>query len=282
MTTSQTSAVFNPASIRQVQEQLATLGIRPRKKLGQNFLIDRNILNIIISHAALRRQDVVLEIGPGLGILTEQLLLHSDRVIAVEIDPLLAAFLRAHYQDLQLIEADAVEYDFAQLPHIDKVVANLPYAVGNRILIRLMELPTPPPFMLIMTQQDVAARLMAEVGTKDYGILAVFTQLLYTVKVVKEVSPTCFYPAPHVWSTVISLQQHTEPAELPIQRDFFLQLIKWAFNQRRKQLAKICKQPPAFLSDKDPLAALDVAKIDPKVRPENLTVNDWVNWAKEL
>ena len=272
---------FNLTSIKQVQQILAERGIRPQKKFGQNFLIDRNILNIITSLAGLHRQDTVLEIGPGLGGLTERLLLHCNNVIAIEIDHQLAAFLRDQLPQLNVVEADALEYDIQLLPPNYKLIANLPYSTGNRILMRLIASPNPPQSAVIMTQRDVAERLQAQPNEKDYGILTIFTQLLYTVKIEKDVSPSCFYPAPQIWSSLVSFTPRADEPE--IDRPYFLQVIKWAFAHRRKQLGTIFKNRPDFLPTTiDPTEVFARLGIDPRARPENLDVATWVKLAKEL
>lgn len=273
----------------QIHALLQEMNFRPSKVLGQNFLIDRNIVTIIRRIADLRHEDVALEVGPGLGILTQELVGLTRRVIAIEKDHRLAAYLRQRFTDdtnLELIEADALEVDLEALlkSGVTKVISNLPYAAGNRILVDILTGTELPELILIMVQRDVAHRLAAEPGTKDYGLLSLLTQLHYAVTIEKEVSPHCFMPAPEIWSAIVALRKLPEPMAELDDSEFFRNLVKWAFSQRRKQLAAIMHHAPESVSvDRETIdRMLTDLQLDPHARPGTLSVRQWADLANTL
>ena len=191
-------------TLSEVRGVLDELGIRPSKVLGQNFLVDANILRIIVEQADVRRDETVLEIGPGLGVLTGALMDRAGLVIAVEKDRRLCEFLREKFPKLQLIEGDAVD---VKLPACDKVVANLPYNISTPILERFVEGEEKPRRLVLTLQREVAQRLAARPRTKDYGALTLFTGLYYHVTVAHVISPHCFFPEPQVESAIVVLDR---------------------------------------------------------------------------
>lgn len=279
-----------------VRAILAEWNIRPQKSLGQNFLVDANILRIILATAGITAADEVLEIGTGLGVLTEPLSGAARRVVTVEKDPRLWPFLKEHLQpfpNVELLRGDAMAVDLEALfqSGIAKVVANLPYASGSAILVKLLQAASPPEQMTVMLQQDVAARLTARPHHKNFGLLALWAQLLYDVAISKLVSPRCFYPAPAVRSAIINLARRQELPDDFSQRHFFYALTKYAFSQRRKQLKTILSgagiallSPPQrlTLSAEAVLAAFRKLEIDPRARPEDLSVDLWRRLAQAL
>jgi len=273
-----------------VKALLAAQGIRPNRVLGQNFLVDANILKIILESAHLAPEDTVLEIGPGLGVLTEHLLARAKRVIAIEKDPALAAYLHAtfaHHDRLHLMTADALEVNLETLLHAEAVthlVSNLPYAAGTRILLECVAAPARPWRMVVMLQSDVAERIIAAPGTKAYGVASIFTQLHYEVWLRKTVSPTCFYPPPEVRSAIVECYRRQPALPQPAEPDQFQALVRWCFSQRRKQLGHILLHAPPTLcpSGIDAVAALQQAAIRPDQRPETVAVTQWVELANTL
>ena len=193
-------------TLTEVRQLLAELDIRPSKALGQNFLIDGNILRILIEQADLRSDESALEIGPGLGVLTVELVARARRVVAIEKDRRLCQYLRGQLDGVDLIEGDAVDVleqaDF-QIDAPYKVVSNLPYNISTPILERLVERKDKPRAMILTVQREVAHRLAATPRHKDYGALTVFTQLWYHVTIAHIISPRCFYPAPKVDSAIV-------------------------------------------------------------------------------
>ncbi|MBI2442214.1 MAG: ribosomal RNA small subunit methyltransferase A [Lentisphaerae bacterium] len=230
-----------PSKVRAI---LAEWNIRPKKALGQNFLIDANILEIILATAGLTAEDEVLEIGTGLGVLTEPLARAARRVVTVEKDPRLWPWLKQRllgFPNVELVCHDILKMDLEALLRsgINKVVANLPYSSGSAILVKLLQAQTPPAQLTVMLQTDVAARLTAKPHHKEFGLLALWTSLRYDVAICKTVSPRCFYPAPEVRSAIVKLVQRKDaPTDFP-SRHFFYALTKFAFAQRRKQLKTI-------------------------------------------
>ncbi len=263
---------------------LRELDFRPSRALGQNFLVDGNILDVILRTADLRPEDGAMEIGPGLGILTEALLERCARVVAVEKDRRLHAFLAEHFEEarragrLMLIHGDAVE-----LPHevwegygARKVVSNLPYASASRILVGLASAPQPPASMTVTVQLEVARRLAAEAGTSARGLLSVLVQCVYRVEVAHVISPSCFLPRPAVKSAVVRLTRR-EPEATAVLETGYMELVRRAFERRRKQMLNVLSGAGAgpALSAGAALDILRAAGLDPRARPEQLSVAQW-------
>jgi len=199
-------SLTSPTHVRLLLDEL---GACPKKALGQNFLVDRNILNILLDAAALDERDSVLEIGPGLGVLTAELVTRVKSVRAVEKDGRLAAYLRDLYRGaaaVEIVNADALKTDLRDLPAqgFSKVVANLPYNVASRILME-MAIGKPPGLVVVTVQKEVADRIVAEPGGKSFGILGLWLRSVFDVEFVKSVSRTCFWPPPAVQSAIVRL-----------------------------------------------------------------------------
>ena len=259
-------------TLTEVRQRLAELEIRPSKALGQNFLIDGNILQIILREADVRRDEIVLEIGPGLGMLTEELLDCAKEVVAVEKDLRLCDYLRRKFPELDLIEGDAVE---VPLPRFDKVVANLPYSISTPILERFVEGEAKPRAIVVTLQREVAQRLAAQPSTKDYGALTLFTQLHYHVTVVHIVSPSCFFPAPQVESAIVALNRRGPRVKLESSAPFH-EIVRLGFNQRRKMLHKL-------LAEFDKVdTAFVAASVPSSARAEELSLDQWIKLANAL
>lgn len=267
----------------EVKELLAARDILPSRVLGQNFLIDQNILNIILDSAHLAESDHVLEIGPGLGVLTEYLIRASRHVIAIEKDPRLAAYLREafeQYPNLKLIEGDALDQNLPELIRsyaITHVVSNLPYSSGTRMLMEMIDGNPRPLRFVVMLQLDVAERMAATPGTRAYGLLSIHTQLHYDVCIRKQVSASCFHPPPDVRSALVELYRLEEPKIVLDDELHFRELIKWCFSQRRKQLGTILQHAPNHVipSKADLAIRLTQIQIPLTHRPEDLSVADW-------
>jgi 16S rRNA (adenine1518-N6/adenine1519-N6)-dimethyltransferase len=248
---------------------IAALGIHPSKKLGQNFLVDANISRIILDAARIRPDETVLEIGPGLGALTGELAVGARRVVAIERDKRLCRYLREKLPAVELIEGDALE---VPLPACDKVVANLPYSISTPILERLVETEPSPRAMVLTLQREVAERLSAKPGTKDYGALTLFTQLRYHSTTLRVVSSGCFYPRPHVESAVIALDRREPRVRLSPGAPFH-QIVRQGFSQRRKMLRKLV----AGAGD-----ALTSLGLPATARGEELSLEQWIALANAL
>ncbi len=276
------SGMTQPTRVRQVLDEL---GFRPSKVLGQNFLIDGNILRIILDAAELQAGDVVLEIGPGLGAVTEALLPAVDRVVAVEKDRRLCEWLRRSQgasPGFRLIEGDALELDLGGLlaGGVTKLVSNLPYSVGSRILHDVFQSSSRPGRIVVMHQLDVAQRLVAKPGGGDYGLLSIWGQMYYDISIRKIIRAPCYYPAPKITSALLEMRLRTSPqAELADSR-LFGRLVKHAFSQRRKQIGGVLRGQFGVMED-EVAGWLSAHGLSPRSRPEEIPVAQWgalANW----
>lgn len=256
----------------EVRQVLDELGIRPSKALGQNFLVDANILRIIVEQADVRRTETVLEIGPGLGMLTGELIARAKKVVAIEKDRRLCRYLRGRFPDIELMEGDAVE---VELPRCDKVVANLPYSISTPILERFVEGEAKPRRMVVTLQREVAQRLAATPRHKDYGALTLFTTLCYHVTVAHVISPHCFYPEPRVESAVVVLDRR-DPRVKPAPGAPFHEIVRLGFGHRRKMLKKL------LAGRGDIEAAFASVGISATARAEELSLEQWIRLANVL
>jgi 16S rRNA (adenine1518-N6/adenine1519-N6)-dimethyltransferase len=278
---------MNLTSPAQVLNLLDQLHVRPSKSLGQNFLIDRNVRDRIVEAAELGARDGVLEVGPGLGVLTEALVRLAGRVVAVEKDRRLHAFLAAHFEAaprLELVQADMLELDAEHLLSggLNKLVSNLPYSVGTRILVDVMRAPSGPERIVATVQQEVAERLAARPGRPAYGLLSVWAQMDYAVEVRRRISAACFCPRPEVSSALVCLARKPARDGPASSRETLYEITRQAFSKRRKQMGAILAAVPG-----GPVASREAARefcarlgLDPTARPENLDVADWCRLAQ--
>jgi len=280
---------MNLTSPSQVRALLAGFGFQPSRLLGQNFLIDRNILDILIKTVELDSRDHVLEIGPGLGVVTERLLDCAGRVTAVEKDKRLYRFLQENFQErknFELINADMLDVSADELASagVNKVVSNLPYSVGSRILVDMIMARVSPGRMVVTVQLEVAQRLVAPPGGKEYGVLSVWAQSGYDLEIVKKVSPGCFWPKPEVTSAIVSLKKHDRFPMGPGQKKLFFAITKQVFAHRRKQLASSLGKVDGLeeMNQERAVALLGEIGVDSRARPENLGVAEWCKLVKAL
>lgn len=280
---------MNLTSPSQVMALLQERGLQPNSLLGQNFLIDANIRDIIIAAADPQPHDVILEVGPGLGVLTERLAALAGRVVAVEKDRGFYDYLCRQFEDtpcLSLISGDALDLDAAFYAQhgITKLVSNLPYSVGSRILMNAFCLPEPPGCITVTVQLEVGERLAAPPGHEERGLLGVWAQRVYAVETVKIISPSCFYPRPKVKSAVMRLTRLADSVIRSGNRGLFAKLTKEAFSFRRKQMATILTRvaPHFGVRPEQAVSALMDLGVDPRIRPEMLTVDQWQQLANGL
>ena len=262
----------------EVHALLERLGHRPNRGLGQNFLIDANILQLIVDTAVLKPEDAVLEIGPGLGALTERLVEQQVALTCIEKDRVMASYLKTQFTALTLIEADALKVDLNALfsKGITKVVANLPYSVASRLIVDMSACASRPEHMVVTVQKEVADRITASAGSACYGVLSVLTDFYYHRTAVKKISPTCFLPPPKVWSAVVSLVKRETPAGGDDLYPIFKKIVKFCFSQRRKMLATSLRNA-GIAHATDLLESIDIS---PTIRPEDVAVEQWVRLAK--
>lgn len=275
--------------LTETRRLLLTHGLRPRKRLGQTFLVDRTILRKIVEAGDLHWEDQVLEIGAGVGTLTQALAEHCHRVLAVEIDRGLFTILQqvlGGRPQVTLVHGDALHLDFEHLLGEEgrwKVIANLPYSVATPLLTRLLDLSGRFSLLLLMVQAEVAERLMASPGKKAYGSLTVLTQYHADVRSVMRVSPRAFYPKPQVDSVMLKLEPLPIPRVAPRDVALFFRLVRAAFAHRRKILANALIQSDWVTLDRQELqTVLRRAGIDPSRRGETLTVQEFQALADEL
>ncbi|MCX5823243.1 MAG: 16S rRNA (adenine(1518)-N(6)/adenine(1519)-N(6))-dimethyltransferase RsmA [Deltaproteobacteria bacterium] len=222
-----------------VRKMLARYDIHPRKRLGQSFLEDLNIIRRIVALAEPAEDDTIVEIGAGLGFMTEELAKRAGRVIAIEVDPRLTAILRERFtgQDrVEVVQMDVLKYDFSSACPGEriKVVGNIPYHISSPILFRLLDFRRSISSMILMFQKELADRIAALPGTKDYGIPSVIVAKYTRAVCEMTVPPTCFYPVPDVVSSVLRMEVRREP-ELP-DGALFANIVRAAFARRRKTL----------------------------------------------
>ncbi|MBU0677724.1 MAG: ribosomal RNA small subunit methyltransferase A [Verrucomicrobia bacterium] len=272
----------------EVRSLLKQMDFHPSKALGQNFLTDGNIVNLIVNAADLSAEDNVIEVGPGLGVLTEAIAARAHRVLAIEKDHRLCGHLREYFAgvpNIDIHEGDALGFDFhsAALNGYSKFISNLPYSTGNRILVELFQMADPPELIVITVQKDVGDRLTAGPGTKNYGLLTVWAQAGYETAARKSVSPSCFTPPPRVQSSVLVLKRRMDPLRIE-NRELFSLLIKACFEKRRKQIGTILRDAPSRIHtvDGDMERILTPLRITPRMRPEEISVEQWIGLANTL
>lgn len=262
-------------------------GPRPRKRFGQHFLIDNNIIEKILAAASVEEGERVLEIGPGRGALTARLLEAGALVTAIEIDRDLAAMLRKKFSDaagFELIEADVLKLSFTELAAARgcrfKAVANLPYNISGPLTARIIEEREAFTRLLFMYQKEVADRLVAGPGTKDYGVLSVLGQMYMDVRTEFRVPPGCFAPPPKVDSAVVGMTVLEAPRQPITDYPVLKRVVKAAFGQRRKTLANALKA--LGLGAGEVAVAADAALIDLKRRGETLSVAEFAALANAV
>lgn len=263
-----------------------------QKRFGQNFLIDSHILEKIISAAEITKEDCILEIGPGIGTMTQYLAESAGEVIAVEIDKSLIPILEdtlSGYDNVTIINQDILKVDIAKLVLEKnngkpiKVVANLPYYITTPIIMGLFESHVPLKNITIMVQKEVADRMQVGPGTKDYGALSLAVQYYARPEMVTYVSPSCFIPKPNVGSAVIRLERYQNPPVEVADEAFLFRLIRAAFQQRRKTLANgIGNASDIPCSREQAQQALEELGFSVSIRGEALTLQEFASLSNQL
>lgn len=263
-----------------------------QKKFGQNFLIDTHVLDKIIRSAEITKDDFVLEIGPGIGTMTQYLACAAGKVVAVEIDcaliPILEDTLEG-YDNVTVINEDVLKVDIAKLAEEQnggkpiKVVANLPYYITTPIIMGLFEKNVPIKSITVMVQKEVADRMQVGPGTKDYGALSLAVQYYAKPYIVANVPPNCFMPRPKVGSAVIRLERYEKPPVEVKDEKLMFRIIRASFNQRRKTLANGLKNSPELDFTKEEIeAAIETLGKGSSVRGEALTLEQFAWLSDEL
>lgn len=256
-------------------------GFKFSKSLGQNFLIDQNILDKIVGAAELNNESCVIEIGPGIGTMTQEVAKFARKVVAIELDDTLIPVLNetlGNYNNIKVIHNDALKVNFKRLIEEEnltevKVVANLPYYVTTPIISKLLTEKPGLRAIIIMIQREVADRMVAKPGSKEYGALSLLVQYYTKVEKITRVPPACFIPQPKVESAVIKMTILEEPAVKVNDEKLFFKIIRDSFNMRRKTLWNVLKQ--TGLSQEKLEKVFSDSGIDPKRRGETLTIEEF-------
>ena len=256
-----------------------------QKKFGQNFLIDSHVLEKIIDAANITKDDFVLEIGPGIGTMTQYLSEHAREVMAVEIDHNLIPILKetlAGYDNVEVLNEDILKVDIGKIAEKKnqgrpiKVVANLPYYITTPIIVGLFEMNVPMDSLTVMVQKEVAQRMQAGPGTKDYGALSLAVQFYAEPYIVANVPPNCFMPRPKVGSAVICLTRYKDMPVKVKNEQLMFSIIRASFNQRRKTLQNgINNSSTLHFSKEQVVDALDKMGLSPKIRGEALSLEQF-------
>ena len=263
-----------------------------QKKFGQNFLIDPHVLDKIVNAAGITKDDFVLEIGPGIGTMTQYLAAAAGKVFAVEIDKALIPILGDTLKDfpnVQVINEDILKVDIKKLAEEHnngkpiKVVANLPYYITTPIIMGLFESGVPVDSITVMVQKEVAERMQVGPGTKDYGALSLAVQYYAEPYIVANVPPNCFMPRPKVGSAVIRLTRHEKPPVEVKDEKLMFRLIRASFNQRRKTLANGLNNSSELSFTKEEIQqTIEACGFPPGVRGEALTLEDFARLANRF
>ncbi len=281
--------ISTPTRTRAIME---TYGFSLKKKYGQNFLTDEHILDAIVEGADVQPTDWVIEIGPGIGALTQYLADKAEKVIAIEIDDFLIPILGdtlSGYNNIEIIHQDVLKVDFETLlegkqPSQNvKVVANLPYYITTPIIMKLFEEHVPVTSITVMVQKEVADRMNAKPSTKDYGSLTLAVQFYADTEIVVQVPPSCFIPQPKVGSTVIKLSRKTQYVDQIKEDKVLFDIIRGAFQQRRKTLVNtLSHQNNNTYSKEDIRMALEKLGLSSTIRGEALSLDEFIELTKVL
>src|SRR5213592_2928989 len=261
--------------LSEIAATLRAVGVSPVKSLGQNFLHDRNLAKWIVDQANIGSKDFVIEIGPGLGALTELALANAAGVLAIEKDKRLAEYLRDRFRSsaLEIVHGDAMEFDARMLytkPTV-KFLGNLPYYISSQLLMKFLEYPSPISLWLFMLQKELAKRLVAAPATSDYGALTLLVQLQHRVEYLRTVPASVFLPKPEVDSALVRVTPR-DARELPVcNYKIFAELVRRGFSQRRKQVGKLIRHAV----QKWEIAAAELG-LNVKARAEELSLQQWI------
>ncbi|MBI4041103.1 MAG: ribosomal RNA small subunit methyltransferase A [Deltaproteobacteria bacterium] len=269
-----------------IKKQLHALGLAPRPHWSQNFLHDERVVERMVRAAQLSKQDIVLEIGTGLGILTQALSQAVARVISFDVDGKLLEKVSSHFADLSNVEwvsMDFLKYDLKSLKErfpVIKVVSNLPYHISTEVLFRFLEERSGVSSMTFMLQKEVGRRIAAVANTKAYGVLSIFSQVYADIEICFDIAPGCFYPRPRVCSSVLHFKvKPTLPFASAAEEKRFKKIVKTAFGHRRK----ILRHALLELSFTEPMLNHLIHKgYDLCRRPESFSVVEWMRLNREI
>lgn len=266
------------------KEIINRYAIKPRKKLGQSFLIDQNVIKKISAIAQVTKNDIVVEIGAGIGVMTEDLARNAAKLIAVEVDDRLVEVLKdklLKYNNVEICCCDILKFDFGAIAGSGqekiKVVGNVPYNISSPLLFHLISFRKVIDSFVLMLQKEVVQRLIAAPGCKDYGVPSVILQMFATLEKVMDVPAVCFHPVPKVESSVMKGFFMEKPSVELNDEDFFIKLVRDAFAQRRKMLINNLKRSKLTEDFPEPLLKelLEMSGIDGRRRSETLSIKEF-------
>jgi len=271
-----------------IKQELKEYGLFPKKRLGQHFLVDRNILNKVIRTAQVGKGDIVLEVGPGLGEMTLALARQAKKVIAIEIDSKLVTILKEKVKDygnVEVVKSDILKVDFKNFYKREgqpiKVVANLPYQISTPLLFHFIELKEFFSTLTLMLQKEVAERMVAPPGGKDYGPLSIFVQSFLDISIRFFIKPSAFFPPPKVESAVVHMVWKEKPMIEMKDEEWFKRVVKACFGYRRKTLINALKYSELSLPESIG-SKMEKIGIDSRRRPETLTIQEFASLAETL
>lgn len=279
------------SSPKRTKEIVNKYGFKFSKSLGQNFLIDENIIYKIIQGSEITKDDFIVEVGPGIGTLTQYLAEEAKKVLAIEIDKTLIPILEEtlkDYENIEVINSDVLELDLKELIENKfcggevKVVANLPYYVTTPIIMKFLEEEVPVKDIVVMVQKEVADRLKAKPNTKDYGSLSVAVQYYCEPEIVTRVPKSVFIPNPNVESTVIRLKVLDNPQVNVTDKKIFFDVVRASFGKRRKTLLNSLSLSNLGLSKDEIKQVLEISDIDPKRRGESLNIEEFATLSNNV
>ncbi len=267
-------------SKRTIKQLFRKYHFRPSKRLGQYFLISKSVLKKIIEAASLNLKDVVIEIGPGMGTLTEELAKRAKKVVAIEKDAKMCEVLKETLKDfknVEVIQEDILAAGFRPLPANYKVVANLPYYITSPVIRKFLEAKNPPVLMVLMVQKEIAKRICSE--PPRMSLLSVSVQFYAKPQVLSYVSKKSFWPQPKVDSAIIKLK--VKSSKLKVDKDLFFNIVKAGFSHPRKQIINNLSKGLSLSREKVKIW-LEKNKISPTQRAETLSVNDWKHLTRSI
>jgi 16S rRNA (adenine1518-N6/adenine1519-N6)-dimethyltransferase len=283
---------------RQIQQLLTSAGIRPNKRLGQHFLIDLNLMRLLIEAANIQKNDVVLEVGCATGSLTEGLAQRAGKVIAVELDKILVEIAKkqlAKAENVEILNVDILEnkntinqtvikmLETAHKKHSGRIllVANLPYNVASPVMMNLVKGPAVADAMYVTVQKEVADRMRAEPGSGDYGILSILLSATGDIKAIRVLKPTAFWPSPQIDSAMVGFVRQKEKVDKIKDMSLFGEIVKLFVSHRRKMLKSCIKSAGGRLAEVNWTEIFECCSINPTLRPGQLSPQDYVAIANQ-
>lgn len=264
----------------QLKKILTDYQLKPKDRLGQNFLVDQEVVDEMVNLANVSQKDKILEVGPGLGFLTELLVDKSAQVVGVEIDEKLSAILNSRIQatNLKIVNKDILKVEISDiLASKFKVVSSLPYQISSPFIKKVIMLKNRPQVMVLLLQLEVGQRLSARPGSSERGLLSVIAQAFFQVEIKQVVGPGSFYPQPSIDSAIVHFKLRKKSIDLEFnQLDGFINFVGMGFRQKRKKLVNSLANQSGY-SKEEIVGVLTKFRLDPNLRAEDLTVDDWLN-----